>query len=115
MAVSPARGVERPRRLALEPPAGPLWPGFRTACGVAGVSPWRGSKEASARRSWNQACPPRSHRVLGTGRLMGAVMASVARRHQQLTAEITQLDAALATLVNRAAPVGFLAKQGVAI
>src|SRR5262249_38346216 len=54
----------------------------------------------------NLACPAEGTK---------AAMASVARRHQQLTMEITQLDAALDTLVNRAAPAGFLAKQGVAI
>ncbi len=43
-----------------------------------------------------------------------AAMASVARRHQQLTAEIARLDAALGDLVTHAAPAGFLAKQGVA-
>lgn len=41
-------------------------------------------------------------------------MAAVARRHQELTAEIARLDAALETLVQRAAPQQFLAKQGVA-
>jgi transposase len=41
-------------------------------------------------------------------------MASVARRHQQLTAEITRLDAALEELVRHAAPKQLLAKQGVA-
>ena len=41
-------------------------------------------------------------------------MASVARRHQQLTAEITRLDAMLDELVRHAAPDGFLAKKGVA-
>jgi transposase len=40
-------------------------------------------------------------------------MAAVARRHQALTAEIAQLDAALETLVQHAAPPGFLAKTGV--
>ena len=44
-----------------------------------------------------------------------AAMASVARRHQQLTAEITRLDAMLDELVRHAAPEGFLAKRGVAI
>jgi transposase len=44
-----------------------------------------------------------------------AAMTSVARRHQQLTAEIAQLDTALGELVRHAAPKGFLAKQGVAI
>jgi transposase len=43
-----------------------------------------------------------------------AAMASVARRHQQLTAEAARLDAALAELITHAAPAGFLAKQGVA-
>jgi hypothetical protein len=41
-------------------------------------------------------------------------MASVARRHQQLTAEIARLDAALEELVTHAAPKELLAKQGVA-
>jgi transposase len=41
-------------------------------------------------------------------------MASVARRHQQLTAEIARLDAALEELVTHAAPTELLAKQGVA-
>jgi len=43
-----------------------------------------------------------------------AAMASVARRHQQLTAEITRLDALLDGLVHHAAPAQFLAKKGVA-
>jgi transposase len=43
-----------------------------------------------------------------------AAMASVARRHQQLTAEIARLDAALEELITHAAPKQFLAKQGVA-
>ena len=41
-------------------------------------------------------------------------MASVARRHQQLTTEITRLDTMLEELVRHAAPEGFLAKRGVA-
>jgi hypothetical protein len=41
-------------------------------------------------------------------------MASVARRHQQLTAEIARLDTALEELVTHAAPKELLAKQGVA-
>jgi transposase len=41
-------------------------------------------------------------------------MASVARRHQQLAAEIARLDAALEKLVTHAAPEEFLAGQGVA-
>jgi transposase len=43
-----------------------------------------------------------------------AAMASVARRHQELTAEIARLDAAPGKLVTHAAPEEFLAKQGVA-
>ena len=43
-----------------------------------------------------------------------AAMASVARRHQELAAEIARLDAVLEDLVAHAAPTGFLAKQGVA-
>jgi transposase len=42
-----------------------------------------------------------------------AAMAAVARRHQVLTAEITQLDTSLEALVQHAAPAGFLAKAGV--
>jgi transposase len=42
-----------------------------------------------------------------------AAMATVARRHQALTAEIAQLDTALQALVEHAAPAGFLAKAGV--
>jgi transposase len=43
-----------------------------------------------------------------------AAMASVARRYQDLTAEITRLGAALGELVQRAAPPQLLAKKGVA-
>jgi transposase len=43
-----------------------------------------------------------------------AAMASVARRHQELTAEIARLDAALEELVTHAAPPELVAKQGVA-
>src|SRR2546422_6639238 len=43
-----------------------------------------------------------------------AAMATIARRHQTLTAEIDQLDARLGALVEHAAPPQFLAKQGVA-
>jgi transposase len=42
-------------------------------------------------------------------------MGSVARRHQQLSTEITTLDTALAELVERAAPPALMAKQGIAI
>jgi transposase len=42
-----------------------------------------------------------------------AAMASVAHRHQELTAEIARLDTALGELLTRAAPKEFLAKKGV--
>jgi transposase len=42
-----------------------------------------------------------------------AAMATVARRHQRLTAEIAQLDAALQPILQHAAPAGFLARTGV--
>jgi transposase len=41
-------------------------------------------------------------------------MASVARRHQELAAEIARLDVALEELLSHAAPQQLLAKQGVA-
>jgi transposase len=44
-----------------------------------------------------------------------AAMAAVARRHQALTEEITELDTGLAELVEHAATPRLLAKQGVAI
>ncbi|HEX7267324.1 MAG TPA: IS110 family transposase [Streptosporangiaceae bacterium] len=40
-------------------------------------------------------------------------MATVARRHQALAAEITHLDTALQTLLDHAAPAGFQTKTGV--
>jgi transposase len=43
-----------------------------------------------------------------------AAMASVARRHQELAAEIARLDVALEELLSHAAPQQLLAKQGVA-
>ena len=43
-----------------------------------------------------------------------AAMATVARRHQALSAEIARLDAALGQLVTRTAPSKFLAKKGIA-
>ena len=56
-------------------------------------------------RPGNLACPAGGAK---------AAMAALARRHQQLAAEIARLDAALEELVTRAAPAEFLAKQGVA-
>ena len=62
--------------------------------------------DAAARfRPGRPACPAEGAK---------AAMASVARRHQQLTAEITRLDTMLEELVRHAAPEGFLAKRGVA-
>ena len=49
------------------------------------------------------------------GEAAKAAMATIARRHQQLQAEIERLDAALESLVARAAPPRFLAKQGVGL
>jgi transposase len=56
----------------------------------------------------------RPHGLAGPAEGAKAAMASVARRHQQLAAEIARLDAALEELLARAAPPEFLAKQGVA-
>src|SRR5262249_20355945 len=49
------------------------------------------------------------------GEAAKAAMATVARRHQALTAEIAQLDTALAELVEHAAPRQLLVKQDVAV
>jgi transposase len=46
---------------------------------------------------------------------MKAAMRAVARRHQDLAAEIADLDLRLAALVERAAPKGFMDKTGVAV
>jgi transposase len=63
--------------------------------------------EASARfRPGDLACPAKGAK---------AAMASPARRHQELTAEVTRLDAALEKLITHAAPKELLAKQGVAV
>ena len=48
MAVSRAVALRGPGGLAPEPPAGCVWPGFRSRCRPAGVSPRCGSKEARA-------------------------------------------------------------------
>jgi len=56
----------------------------------------------------------RPHDLAGPAAGVRAAMASVARRHQALAAEIARLDAALEELVTHAAPAGFLAKRGVA-
>jgi transposase len=49
------------------------------------------------------------------GEATRAAMAAIARRHRKLQAEIAQLDAALESLVPRAAPPQFLAKHGVGV
>jgi transposase len=57
----------------------------------------------------------RSGELQDPGEATKAAMAAIARRHQQLQAEIAQLDAALEALVERVAPPQFLAKQGVGL
>ena len=52
--------------------------------------------------------------LAGPGEGTRAAMASVARRYQELGAEIARLDAMLGELVARAAPGEFLARQGIA-
>jgi transposase len=49
------------------------------------------------------------------GEATRAAMAAIARRHRKLQAEIAQLDAALESLVPRAAPPQFRAKHGVGV
>jgi transposase len=56
----------------------------------------------------------RPHDLTGPAEGTEAAMASLARRHQELAAEIARLDAALEELLTRAAPPELLAKQGVA-
>src|SRR6266550_9371804 len=72
---------------------------------LAGQPCGRQADAAARFRPGRPACPAEGAK---------AAMASVARRHQQLTAEITRLDTMLEELVRHAAPEGFLAKRGVA-
>jgi transposase len=72
---------------------------------LAGLPSGRQVDVAARFRPGGPACPAEGAK---------AAMASVARRHQQLTAEITRLDTMLDELVRHAAPEGFLAKRGVA-
>jgi len=72
---------------------------------LAGQPSGRQVEVAARFRPGGPACPAEGTK---------AAMASVARRHQQLTAEITRLDTMLDELVRHAAPEGFLAKRGVA-
>jgi transposase len=72
---------------------------------LAGLSRERQVKVAARFRLRDLAAPAEGVR---------AAMASVARRHQDLTAEITRLDAALEELLTHAAPPELVAKQGVA-
>jgi transposase len=72
---------------------------------LAGLSCRRQVELAARFQPGNLACPAEGAK---------AAMATLAHRYQELTAEITRLDAALAELVTQAAPAGFLAKQGVA-
>ena len=72
---------------------------------LAGLPGPRQVNVAARFRPGDPACPAEGTKT---------AMASVARRHQQLTAEITRLDAMLDELVHHAAPAQFLAKKGVA-
>jgi transposase len=72
---------------------------------LAGLPSGRQADVAARFRPGDPACPAEGTK---------AAMASVARRHHELTAEITRLDAALEEPITRAAPAGFLAKRGVA-
>jgi transposase len=71
---------------------------------LAGLSTPQRVALASRFRPGDLTCPDQAAK---------AAMATVARRHQSLTAEIGQLDTALAALAAHAAPAGFLAKKGV--
>jgi transposase len=72
---------------------------------LAGLPSKRQADVAARLRPGDPACPAEGAK---------AAMVSVARRRQQLTAEITRLDAMLDDLVRHAAPAQFLAKKGVA-
>jgi transposase len=72
---------------------------------LAGLPSKRQTETAARFCPGGPACPAEGTKT---------AMASVARRHQQLTAEITRLDTMLDELVRHAAPEGFLAKRGVA-
>jgi transposase len=68
----------------------------------------------SCKRQVDVAARFRPRDLAGPAGGVRAAMASVARRHQALSAEIARLDAALEELLTRAAPKELLAKQGVA-
>jgi transposase len=68
----------------------------------------------SRHRQVDVAARFRPRDLAGPAEGVRAAMASVARRHQALSAEIARLDAALEELLTRAAPKELLAKQGVA-
>jgi transposase len=72
---------------------------------LAGLPSRRQAGVAARVRPGGPACPAEGTK---------AAMACAARRHQQLTAEITRLDTMLEELVRHTAPEGFLAKRGVA-
>jgi transposase len=72
---------------------------------LAGLPSGRRAGVAVRLRPGGPACPAEGNKM---------AMASVARRHQQLTAQITRLDTMLDELVRHAAPEGFLTKRGVA-
>jgi transposase len=73
---------------------------------LAGLPRGRQVKAAAQFRPGDLACPAEGAK---------AAMASLARRHQELTAEIARLDAALGKLITHAAPKELLAMQGVAV
>jgi transposase len=68
----------------------------------------------SRERQVDVAARFRPRDLAGPAEGVRAAMASVARRHQALSAEIARLDAALEELLTHAAPKELLAKQGVA-
>src|SRR5207249_11178435 len=72
------------------------------------------ARRASCQRQVELAARFRLRDLAGPAEGAKAAIASVARRHQELAAEIARLDAALEELLTRAAPPEFLAKQGVA-
>jgi transposase len=72
---------------------------------LAGLPPGRQIDVAARFRPGGPDCPAEGTK---------AAMVSVARRHQQLAAEITRLDTMLDELVRHAAPAWFLTKRGVA-
>src|ERR1700760_3205627 len=87
MAVRQGRSVERSRLAWLWSRLPPCWAGLRTTCLLAGASPWRGSKEASAARGLELGVPAAVLSTVRKGRvLMTAVMIGVDPRKASHTA-----------------------------